>query len=106
MFILKQAIIERRTFKCHYTDDVLDRELAPYAIYEAAEGQVFLYALQLYNANHPSEPQELRNFEVKNLHSILLTEHRFRPDVAFSVTANIGKCRRVLASVENRWITV
>jgi hypothetical protein len=95
---IQQAIREKRVVNLRYDQDILDRVIEPYALYQSTQGKILVFGIQLRNNNKPLTPTEPRHFETVILRSITLTDKHFQADPSFSVR-NIKGCSRVIVSI-------
>ena len=95
---LFKAIREHRIILLKYHDDVLNRDVEPYAVFDSTTGKTLLFGIQLRNSKKPLDPREPRYFELRNIRSVQITDKKFVPDHGFSAY-KLKACLRVLASV-------
>lgn len=76
---VEQAIKTKKRLLIKYNNDILEREVEPYAIFESTADKIDLFSLQIRNPAKPLVKIEPRNFTLQNLKSARLGVS-FKPD--------------------------
>ncbi len=81
--ILASAIAKRVLVTTRFENDLYDRLIVPYGIYETVRDEILLVCMQVDDPGKPLDSWKPRNFEVRLMTFVKLTGTKFQPDTRF-----------------------
>ena len=81
--LLCEAIRRQVKVAMRYDDDTMEREIAPYVVFESEDEEVCVSTFQFYNPAKPQDGNEPRTFTVGKIETLRITGETFAIDPRF-----------------------